>query len=776
MNFSPSLSPAYSTVARVQDIATKSDTVYVRDLKLKTVVGSDVWLRSEPQPINVSLWMKHDIAPSGETDDLPHSLNYAVITREVSALVESNQFSGLESLAQAVAETVLSDECGAKWVKIQIDEPEASLYAKSTSITTVRKRGPKAIVSEDSVLDFVSVGNLQVSTLIGVNITERLHRQNVVVGFTIYKEMNKPEAVVNIREVTSAVNDFVQASTFKTIEALVTCVAQKIESMGYNNTTVRIEKPNALTFADAAGIEITRNSDYFTGERKQRISKLIHQYVTSEQTSPTGISDTKVLFPDQPTSLETGPVEAFIAFGSNEGNQVSNINQALEELKKSDIEILQTSSLFESEPMYVTDQAKFINGVVKVRTSLSPIDLLDTLQHIESVRLNRVKLLEKGPRSIDLDILLYNNTVFNHPRLTIPHIGMLERSFVLEPLCELLSPTDIHPLTAEPFVNHLKFLPRPSKSKQTSTELTTIIPTPSAGNLNYDTINRRSPTQIMAIINITPDSFSDGGKNSLDNIVEKAEKLVDQGATILDIGGFSTRPHAATVSLDEELRRVVPVIQALRTSAKLDKIAISIDTYRSEVSKAALNAGADIINDISAGMLDHKMFEFIAQTGTPIILNHTRGTPQTMNSLAHYTMGADSGVADDSDEAVVEIVGRELEQRVQEAYKAGVKKWQIILDPGLGFAKKLDHNMAIIRNLDKLINRQGLRGFVWLVGPSRKQFIGTITGVDKPADRVFGTGITCSAMIEKGADIIRVHDIEQMSQVVKMADAIYRHE
>lgn len=270
----------------------------------------------------------------------------------------------------------------------------------------------------------------------------------------------------------------------------------------------------------------------------------------------------------------------------------------------------------------------------------------------------------------------------------------------------------------------------------------------------------------MAIMNLTPDSFSDGGKHApsdMTYITETVRNFIAHGATIIDIGGESTRPGSTPVGAEEEISRVVPAIKHIRTSIpEAANIAISIDTYRASVAEAACAAGADIINDVSAGTLDPEMLPTAARIGKSIILMHMRGTPQTMTKLTDYPDG------------VIPSVAAELHQRIEAAEEAGIRRWRIILDPGLGFAKNQPEDLEILRELSRLREVEGLDCFPWLMGPSRKRFIGHITGVKTPRERVWGTAATVSASVAGGADIVRVHDVHEMWQVTKVADAIYR--
>jgi 2-amino-4-hydroxy-6-hydroxymethyldihydropteridine diphosphokinase/dihydropteroate synthase len=273
-------------------------------------------------------------------------------------------------------------------------------------------------------------------------------------------------------------------------------------------------------------------------------------------------------------------------------------------------------------------------------------------------------------------------------------------------------------------------------------------------------------TRIMSILNVTPDSFSDGGNNyNIDNAALTAtiRSHIAAGATIVDIGGQSTRPGAEQVTPKEELARILPAISIIRSLPEAENIAISIDTYHASVARAAIEAGADIINDVSAGQLDPLMLSTVAELGCTICLMHMRGTPETMNTLTNY-----------GPTGVVSRVSDELVRSVQAAQRAGIRRWRIILDPGIGFAKTQDQNITLIRQLRELRETPRLWGLPWLVGVSRKGFIGKITGVEEPEKRVGGTAAVVTASIAEGADIVRVHDVDVMAQVAKMADALYR--
>ena len=270
----------------------------------------------------------------------------------------------------------------------------------------------------------------------------------------------------------------------------------------------------------------------------------------------------------------------------------------------------------------------------------------------------------------------------------------------------------------------------------------------------------------MAVLNVTPDSFSDGGTHTAANaaaLTKTIRDFISAGATIIDIGGESTRPDSVPVTPEEEIARVIPAIEHIRSLPEADQIAISIDTYRARVAEEAVNAGADIINDISAGIMDPDMLSTMARLGKTVILMHMRGTPQTMVKLTDYPSGVISGV------------GSELSQQILAAEEAGVRRWRIIADPGVGFAKNQAQNLALLKDMQRLRDFEGLEYLPWLVGTSRKGFVGRITRVEKASERAWGTAAAITAAIGGGTDIVRVHDVKEMAQVTRMADAIYRH-
>ncbi len=260
-------------------------------------------------------------------------------------------------------------------------------------------------------------------------------------------------------------------------------------------------------------------------------------------------------------------------------------------------------------------------------------------------------------------------------------------------------------------------------------------------------------THIMGILNMTPDSFSDGGQfASVDHASEHAHEMVAAGADIIDIGGESTRPGAEPVSEEEELRRVIPIIK--RLSAELP-VPLSVDTYKSAGAEKALEAGASMVNDISGLRFSPDMAKTVADSDAALVIMHIKGTPRDMQQNPEY--------AD-----VVEEIMNFLEQRIQVAINAGVNPEKIVIDPGIGFGKDLSHNLELLKRLDEF---KGL-GRPIMLGTSRKKFIGTVLDIPIPEQRVIGTAATVAFGIERGAAIVRVHDVAHVVQVARMTDAM----
>ena len=266
-------------------------------------------------------------------------------------------------------------------------------------------------------------------------------------------------------------------------------------------------------------------------------------------------------------------------------------------------------------------------------------------------------------------------------------------------------------------------------------------------------LNPKRETLVMGILNVTPDSFSDGGKFFTPEVaISHASKLITQGADIIDIGGESTRPGAKLVSESEELKRVIPVIKKIRTDNP--KILISIDTTKASVAKYAIEAGANIINDVSGLSFDNNMTGIVESLNVPIVIMHMKGNPQNMQLNPKYK------------DIVNEILDF-FKIKIKIAIQSGINRSMIILDPGIGFGKTVDHNFELLSRL----NEFNVLELPIMIGPSRKSFIG-ITLDLPPEDRVEGTAAAVSAGVMNGASIVRVHDVKSMKRVVKIIEKI----
>ena len=259
---------------------------------------------------------------------------------------------------------------------------------------------------------------------------------------------------------------------------------------------------------------------------------------------------------------------------------------------------------------------------------------------------------------------------------------------------------------------------------------------------------------VMGILNLTPDSFSDGGRlGGPEAALREAGRMLAAGADVLDLGGQSTRPGAEEVGDAGELERVLPALRRIRRAHPA--AVLSVDTYRAAVAEAALAEGADWINDVGGGRREPAILRLVAAAGCPYVLMHSRGDSRSMDGLACYT-------------DVVAEVRAELLAATERAVAAGVRPEQVVWDPGLGFAKTTDQNLVLLQGLEAL----AAEGFPLLVGPSRKRFIGAVLAEPRPRARLWGTAAVCGLAIARGAAVLRVHDVGPVVQTVRMVEAV----
>lgn len=462
--------------------------------------------------------------------------------------------------------------------------------------------------------------------------------------------------------------------------------------------------------------------------------------------------------------------EVVIALGSNIGNRMNNFREALRLMKRGGVSVTRHSCLYETAPVHVTDQPRFLNAAVRGVTKLPPHELLSVLKTIER-DMGRVDGIRYGPRPLDLDILFYGKMRIASDKLIIPHERLWERSFVLAPLVDLLGTAvdndtvaHWHSLALHPggILQAWERLGGESLVGQDGVQR--VLP---IGDELWDFTSR---THVMGILNLTPDSFSDGGQfQSLDSAVSRVRSMISEGADIVDIGAQSTRPNATRISSQEELDRLLPILEAVRGLPEMEGKLISVDTFNSEVASEAISNGADILNDVSAGTLDSNMHKVVAESGVPYMAMHMRGDPCTMQNEENLQYSDD----------VFKDVASELYTRVRDAEISGIPAWRVMIDPGIGFSKRVEHNLDVITDLPKIREEMAKRSIgvshaPILIGPSRKRFLGDICGRPEAANRDAATVASVTASILGGANIIRVHNVKDNADAAKVCDAMLR--
>lgn len=421
-----------------------------------------------------------------------------------------------------------------------------------------------------------------------------------------------------------------------------------------------------------------------------------------------------------------------IGLGSNLGDRLGLLRSAIKHLGVLGV-VKKCSHLYETEPVGLKSQPRFLNAAVELETGLEPIQLLNAVKATE-LQLGRGRsLVRNSPRAIDLDILSFNNgETFRSSQLEVPHPRINERAFVLQPLI------DLYPTNPD-LQKSLNSLP-PSDVLSVSRVLA-----------SRTKVWRLDRTLVLGIINADPLSFSDGTE-SLDVIIRRIESMAEKGIDIVDVGACSTRPGADIneSSSHIELERLLPIISIIQT--QFPHMAISVDSFRSEVAD---NVGdIEFINDISGGLFDSRLHHSVARRDFGYMAMHTRGTPANMNQYCEY---------DD----LIANISSELGVRIDNAIDSGVSRWNIIGDPGLGFAKTFEQNREIIRRLPEF---SSLLDYPLLAGPSRKGFIGQVLRSD--SDRDFGTAGAVSACVIGGAKFVRVHNPD-LIDTVRVLDSIY---
>ena len=533
--------------------------------------------------------------------------------------------------------------------------------------------------------------------------------------------------------------------------------------------------------------------------------------------------------------------EVVLALGSNVGDRAGNMHRAVRELRHRgvlEVGSLVTSSMYETAPLYVTDQPKFLNAAVRGLTRHSPRELLRSVKSIEvDLGRNLHGGVRYGPRPIDVDIIFYGNGAVKLPELDdapgggaveIPHPRYRERGFVLAPLDDLLPwparqgsrppmPTraalglkdDVHVKSTGDNLGYCRGITERLVEARAAYELGGFAASPDLRRVfALPQPDRRSDalvwplgkqTYIMGILNVTPDSFSDGGKHAAaSSAVSRAHAMASEGADFIDIGGQSTRPGSTPLGADEEWDRIAPVLEELAQNPPLlpedhachpgKAVPISVDTFHSTVARRAASFGCAMLNDVSGGVPwamrtspedgEDALPSFdespasVAGTSDDVPLAyaimHMRGTPATMQNddLTRYPCNDVAGG-----------VGDELAVLCANAMQThGIEPWRFLLDPGIGFAKTAEGNWDIIKRLPHIRERLtygAIRNAPFLLGPSRKGFLGQLTGRPAP-ERDIATAAAIVACVQAGADIVRVHNVGAARDAVLVADRVWR--
>ncbi|KAJ7177942.1 Dihydropteroate synthase [Mycena filopes] len=832
------------------------DTIRINDLVLTVpLLSGAVWPKASGhaalQPVLISLSIPHDISSTASSDDLSHSINYSLLCSLLRDALNDKilPLENLEVLSSRIFDVLLlhpgSHPPPVKAAHLKVVQTRAPLHCKAVGVESVATALPGHTWATDYVKHFCE--DLECSTIIGVNPCEREERQIVRVNVSIDRSESdlRPHNWVDFRSLTRALHEKIGKSSYQTLEALASYIAEETLHYLWNTNpdpflrtpfvSVRAAKPSAIVFASSSEIEIRRTyTDYpgsFTREMQSEsahaVRVLFNLFLSCHQRS----------LQDMPTRT------ASLALGSNLGDRFFNIELALRLLEapqavssfgqESTVHVVNTSFMYESVPMYVTEQPSFINCACMIETNLTPLELLKHLKTIETT-VGRVPSIRNGPRAVDLDIIFYAGAVIDtrgshrvelddlEGELVVPHPRLAEREFVLRPLNDM-TPDLIHPVLQQSISRLLaaleipvgtssmhKVIPFPQCPLPTNyvflhTAVDAVPPTlthwtyPSEHHPAHAKTTARGArqTRVMATLNTTPDSFSDGAShNTLPTALQYAQDAVAAGVGILDVGGYSTRPGAAFISPEEEISRIEPCIAAIH--AAHPELLISIDTFRPKVARAAISAGANCINDVyaftgqgsypfeDAGDAQKCMAEMkkiAREFAVPVVLMHSRGDVGSNKDYGGYEYAGPGGT-------VLEGVRIELGWKIDLIVKGrgGVRRWFVIADPGVGFSKSLDGNLEVLRDAaaitaDMLVGsgkprRNPLVGYPQLIGASRKSFLGVIleqgTGrKTEPKQRSWATAAAVACAVQQGALVVRVHDLQEMVDVVHVANALW---
>ncbi|KAH9064580.1 Dihydropteroate synthase [Lactarius vividus] len=804
------------------------------------------------QPVRVSVSIPYDLRPAAAGDDISKSINYGSLSKQILASVEdpSSSFESLEHFLEHIFFTCFGAFPEIQEMTVDVVKPRALPYVEGVRISSSRARDGSRLTP-----DRLSIQRFSCNLIVGLNPCEREDKQLVHFDVDI-SASHEPGSGFDLRRLAKDIRQEVESSEFISLESLA-CLTARVTlrhaKRPDNIVTVRAAKAKALVFADAAEVEIVRMpQDYLAASG---VGASAHASLSTSLDPPIVSLDflAQAVASDLYSSLEP-PVQeqhhlAAIALGSNLGDRFANIEAALRLLERPEdfsppqepgtplrLTVVNTSFLYETAPMYVTDQFNFLNCACVIKTTIAPLTLLAILKEIERT-VGRVPSIRNGPRAVDLDILFYDDVLIDtrpeslkgkgdleglEGHLVVPHPRMSEREFVLRPLYDMV-PDYVHPvfhksihemlsdvLGAFPFGSPamIKVMPFPayprSADRESPVKSVPDVPRththwmfPPARPDRQVSIPRR--THLMATLNVTPDSFSDGADHvALSAALAYATSSTRAGAHIVDVGGYSTRPGAAHVSPEDEIARVVPVIKGIRaTGSGAGDVLVSVDTFRPHVARAAVLAGANCINDVhaftgpdyphSSSSFSSAASYFSGMRGTarelavPVILMHSRGDAGANKDYSLY-------------DSVVGGVIQELGEKVEAIVRGpgGVRRWLVMIDPGIGFSKSVDDNVKLLRNSASITSDtrmvdgrwNPLRGYPQLIGASRKSFLGSILSQQDesgtyegrqttPKERGWATAAAVTSAVQQGAAVVRVHDAPEMGDVVRVANSIW---
>ncbi len=448
--------------------------------------------------------------------------------------------------------------------------------------------------------------------------------------------------------------------------------------------------------------------------------------------------------------------KVYLGLGSNQGDRLLNLQSAIKKLQELG-SVVSCSSVYETAPKYETNQPEFLNLICCLETAHDLKSLHATTRTIEKT-LGRIETYKNGPRVLDIDLLYSDSAEYKSEELQVPHPKMTERAFVLIPLKEIAADLKIHnDKSVAEILSEISCQEKEGIEFFCSSRMLTGS---SEIACRDKTLNYKDRILLMGILNITPDSFSgDGLLYNKDRLSKQIDMMSEDGADILDIGGESTRPGHTQISEQQEIDRVIPVIELVKASSD---ITISIDTYKSKVAREALKAGAKIVNDIWGLQYDPAMAATVREFNAAIVLMHNSSKSDQVEAASYK-----SGIEESSDILSQIVAG--FKNSVSLAHKAGIQNSQIILDPGIGFGKSLRQNLLLLKNM----NRFAELGFPILSAASRKSFIGKTLN-QEVENRLEGSLAAATISAMSGASIVRAHDVKETRRVLDLTFAVLK--